>query len=273
MSALSGRHILVTRPVQQAQGFAAAVTQLGGIPVLFPLLEIRPVDHPANLQALALQLDQFDLAFFVSPNAVEHALTVLLSQQRWPEHLAVATVGPSSERALAAYGFKQIIAPQHRYDSEAVLELEAMQAVAGQKIIIFRGDGGRDLLGDTLTARGAIVQYCCCYHRSAPTVVPEAVIQLLHSRNLDGLTLTSSESVAHLGRLVASQLSPTLRDFLYQLPVFAPHARIITHATAAGFQRCIATAPGDQGLLEALISHFAPSGKMACQHLFQSELA
>jgi uroporphyrinogen-III synthase len=158
---LRGRSIVVTRPAGQADSLCAALAALGAEPLRFPLLTISPVADPAPLEAVARRLAEFELAFFVSPNAVNFALDVMLPVAPWPAELRVATVGKGSEAALAARGFTRVIAPQSGFDSESVLALPAFQAPAltGRRVLILRGDGGRDLLGDTLSARGAIVEY------------------------------------------------------------------------------------------------------------------
>jgi len=251
---LSGRHIVVTRPAGQADSLCAAVAARGGIALRFPVLAIGAVEDATALEGVADRLDAFDLAFFVSPNAVRHALEPILARRAWPAHLRVATVGKGSERALAEFGFAHVIAPQSGFDSEAVLALDAFQpaAVAGRHVVIFRGDGGRDLLGETLRERGASVEYVTCYRRYCPDLDPAPLLDLAASGHLDAFTLTSSEGVPNLVAMVGEAGWQVLKD----IAVFAPHPRIAAHARAAGFLRVIETPPGDEGLIAALESHF-----------------
>ncbi|WP_374487073.1 uroporphyrinogen-III synthase [Zoogloea sp.] len=250
---LAGRSILITRPAGQADSLCAALAALGGEPLRFPLLTISPVADPSPLQAAARRLGDFALVFFVSPNAVHLALDAMLPVLgRWPDDVSVATVGKGSEAALAARGFSGVIAPSDGFDSEAVLALPAFQpaAVAGRRVLILRGDGGRDLLGDTLKARGACVEYLTCYHRSGPADDFGPILTRARAGRLDALTLTSSESVGYLRALPEI---PALRE----IPVFVPHPRIATAAREAGFSTVIATGAGDQGLIEGLVGHFS----------------
>lgn len=254
LSSLGGRHIVVTRPQEQAESLCDAIAARGGIPVRFPVLAIGELDDHAALDAVCARLEAFDLAFFVSPNAVRHALTRILAARRWPAKLTVATVGKGSERALAAYGFERVVAPREEFDSESVLRLPEFQpeAVRGARVVIFRGDGGRDLLGETLRERGAEVEYVTCYRRFRPEIDPAPLIALASRGALDAITLTSSEGVGNLVATVGAQRLPALRA----TPVFVPHPRIAAHARAAGFARVIETPPGDDGLIAALESHF-----------------
>ena len=252
---LAGRHVVVTRPAQQAQHLAELIAAAGGEAVLFPVLSISAIEDKAPLLALAARLDQFDLAVFVSPNAVEHALTPLLGTRPWPAYTRVATVGKGSERALARFGLTGVIAPSLRFDSEALLQLPEMQQMAGRRVIIFRGDGGRELLGETLVARGAQVEYLSCYRRGRPAADASPLLALWRRAQLDALTVTSSEGLRNL----RAMLDVTGRQFLSQTPLFVPHSRIGEEAAKLGLTRVIATPPGDEGLVAGLIEHFGAS--------------
>ena len=155
--ALRGRRIVLTRPAGQNEGLAELVRAAGGEPVVFPALEIRDLDDPGPLLAAADRLDGYDLAVFVSPNAVDRAMNAIRSRRAWPAGLRAATVGAASEQALARHGVTDVIAPSGRFDSEALLAMPALAAVGGKRVVVFRGDGGRELLGDTLRVRGATV--------------------------------------------------------------------------------------------------------------------
>ncbi len=245
---LAGRRIVVTRPLAQSDTLAAAIRALGGEPLIFPLLTIESLADTAPIAALAERLDQFALAVFVSPNAVTHALAHLRSRP-WPAGLRVAALGKSSERALAAQGFKQVIAPQERYDSEALLELAPLQAAVlrGHRVIIFRGNGGRELLGDTLKARGAEVEYLCCYRRGQPAA-SDATRALWSEGRIDAVTLSSSEGLRNLWDMLDS----AGRRRLARLPLLVPHARIAEEAVRLGLNGVVLTGPGDAGLSDGL---------------------
>ena len=147
---LSGLNIVVTRPREQAVSLAQRIEQQGGNAVLFPLLEISPVADAKPLRTLIARLPEFNLAIFISPNAVRYGMEAILAVGAIPPALKIATVGQGSARALRDLGVEKIIAPQDRFDSEALLALPELQQVAGWRVIIFRGDGGRELLGDSL---------------------------------------------------------------------------------------------------------------------------
>jgi len=254
-AALAGRHIVVTRPAAQAQVLAESIEFAGGIPVLFPLLEIDNIDDPQPLLAVADRLTEFSLAIFISANAVNKALNIILDKREWPPQLRVATVGKSSERELQHFGIDNVIAPSDRYDSEALLALPGLQAAAigGKRVVIFRGDGGRELLGDTLTARGARVEYVQCYWRNKPKFDAAPLLQRWARSQIDALTVTSSEGLHNL----YDMLDETGRQYLRKTPLFAPHQRIVDAARELGLPQVILTAPGDAGLVEGVTDYFA----------------
>lgn len=249
---LAGRHIVVTRPKSQAAHLAEALVAAGARPVLFPVLTIEPLADETPLLELAARLDDYDWAFFVSPNAVEHALRPMLARRAWPAKLRVACIGKSSEQALAAFGIAPVLVPRQRFDSEALLELPELAQVQGRRMIIFRGDGGRELLGETLIQRGAHVDYQTCYRRGQPKADPAPLLKLWQEGQCDALTLTSSEGLRNLFIL----LGKLGQAWLKKTPTFAPHARIVEQARQLGLRELILTGPGDDGLMVGLSEYF-----------------
>jgi uroporphyrinogen-III synthase len=243
---LAGLNIVVTRPREQAGPLAERISRAGGHPVLFPLLEISPVADPDLLQKIAARLNEFDLAIFISPNAVRYGIAAIGAVEKLPQKLRIATVGQGSALTLRDLGVQNIIAPQDRFDSEALLALPEMQDVRGLSIVIFRGDGGRELLGDTLKARGAAVEYAACYLRAKPA---QGIEELL-AANPDLLTVTSSEALSYLWDM----LNEDDRAKLTTLPLFVPHERIAEAARKLGWRDVICTAGGEDGLFGGLLS-------------------
>jgi uroporphyrinogen-III synthase len=142
MSVLAGKRVLITRPREQAPVLERLVRDAGGEPVCVPAIEILPVADPAPFHALAARLAEFDLAIFISRNAVHRALD-LMAGKPWPPGLKVATVGQGSRAALEQRGFAHVIAPAAQSDSEALLALPELSAVRGRRVAIFRGEGRR----------------------------------------------------------------------------------------------------------------------------------
>lgn len=252
-SALAGRHIVITRPAGQATHLADALVAQGAHPVLFPVLAIAGLADVTPLLDAAIRLDQYDWAMFVSPNAVDHALGTILAERAWPAGLRVATVGHSSEQALARHGIGKVVAPTERFDSEALLALPEFAAVRGKRVVIFRGDAGRDLFGDVLKERGATVDYVTCYRRTRPALDPAPLLKLWGEGSLDALTVTSSEGMRNLYEMVGK----LGQGWLKNTPTFVPHARIAEQARTLGLHNVVQTGPADAGLLAGLNEYFS----------------
>lgn len=243
---LAGLKIMVTRPRDQAEFLAQRIEQAGGIPLLFPLLEIAPVEDDKRLLEQASRLPQFDLAVFISPNAVKYGMRAIRAAGNIPPALRIATVGQGSAKALRELGVADVIAPSERFDSEGLLALPKLQDIDGWRVMIFRGDGGRELLGETLRARGASVEYAACYRRSKPQWDANALLDAAP----DAITVTSSEALCYLWQIFEKQH----RDNICGIPLFVPHKRIADLARQQGWQWVQMTDAGDEGLLSALIA-------------------
>ena len=250
---LAGCGIVVTRPAQQSGPLAERISAAGGHPILFPVLEIIDTPDLQPLIDVSARLEVYQLAVFISPSAVVRTMSQVLPRRIWPARLRVAAIGKGSVRELERFGVTGVIAPARYFDSEHLLELPELQTVAGQRVAIFRGDGGRELLGDTLAARGARVDYIECYRRTRPDADAAPLLQAWAGDALHAVTITSSEGMRNLFAMVGQ--SGQLR--LQQTPVFAPHPRIAAVARELGCNAVIDTAPGDDGLMDALFRHFA----------------
>ncbi len=243
---LAGLNIVVTRPREQAVGLARRIEQLGGKPLLFPLLEIEAASDDRGLREQLSLLKQTDLAIFISPNAVRYGMAAIRAAGELPASTKVAAVGQGSAKALREMGIDNVLAPTTRFDSEGLLALPELQDVAGLRVMILRGDGGRELLGDTLKARGATVAYVTCYLRSKAKLDAGALL----AAKPDALTVTSSEALDCL----REQLGVAGAADLASIPLFVPHARIADAARQQGWRQVVVTGSGDDGLLSGLIA-------------------
>ncbi len=245
MGPLAGLRIVVTRPRDQAATLAGKIVAAGGEAILFPLLEIAPIADPGALDALVARLPEFDLAIFISPNAVRYGLRAIRATRDLPPSLKIAAVGQGSAATLRDEGVLKVIAPQERSDSEALLALPELQNLQGWRVAIFRGEDGRELLGEILKARGARVEYAACYRRSKPR---RNMADLLDTQP-DALTVTSSEALQFLWE----GLDETARKQVAAVPLFVQHERIAAAARNLGWREVNVTGSGDDGLFAGLV--------------------
>jgi uroporphyrinogen-III synthase len=246
---LKGAGILVTRPARQAAGFAGRIAALGGTPVIFPAIVILPPEDSAALEHAHAALGDYDFAVFVSANAVEYGAP---DARRWPASLVAFAPGPGTALVLADAGIANVRVPESSFDSEGLLALPELAAPQGKRVVIFRGEGGREHLGDTLRTRGAQVDYVACYRRTPPQAGAAGLAEAFARRRIDAVTITSSEGLANLWGVA----DPSTRAAWQACPTFAPHPRVAARARALGLQ-AVETAGGDAGLIAGLLEWFA----------------
>ncbi|MGK5048043.1 uroporphyrinogen-III synthase [Janthinobacterium sp. GB4P2] len=254
--------VVITRPAAQAGPLAARIAALGWPVTLLPLLEIHALDGEeecAQLQAVLARLAEYDLVAFVSPNAID---CVFAHLPAWPSGLPLAVVGEGSRMALGAYGVTEanatITSPLDtaRSDSEHLLLALDLPALRGKRVLIVRGDGGRDYLADGLRAAGAEVEFVIAYRRKVPKLTPalRATLENLLQHNNDWI-ITSSEALRGLLALLEELDGKKIAVAkMQQQHLIVPHARIAQTAAALGFARVTLTGSGDAGVLAALQS-------------------
>lgn len=242
--------VLVTRPAGQAHRLCDLIEAAGHECIRLPTIEIQPAADPYRLDAIADTLEDYDLAVFVSVNAVQMGLERILDQRDWPEHTQIATVGARSAEALTAYGLSVDLVPEHRYNSEALLALEELEDMSGRSVVIFRGNGGREVLCDTLQERGADVEYVEVYRRVCPAVDTDLMRRLLQPGYLDYITITSNEALQNLFAMAGSEGQVVLR----QIPLVVVGERQARLAAQLGFVHAplLAEHASDAALVAAL---------------------
>jgi uroporphyrinogen-III synthase len=248
--ALAGRGIAITRPADQAKALSDLIVGSGGKPIPFPLLDISPLDDYTVFDRVLAGLPECDWAIFISTNAVQQGMPrVAARYPNIPPGLHFAAIGPATAEALGRYGVDRVLVPTDRYDSESLLALPEMNDMQDRRVVIFRGVGGRELLAETLRARGAEVVFAECYRRVNPQRDTGELPLLWQNGQLHALVVTSSEALRNLLQL--ADATPWLRDTL----ICVNHPRIGEIARANGLHVAVADAPGDEAMLQCLIHH------------------
>ena len=243
--------MLVTRPTHQANALCEAIENLGGSAIRFPVLQIDDVDDTSLLNQQIDSLDSYDIAIFISPNAVKKAVNLIQARKKWPNNVKIAAVGKTSAKALDSLGLIADIFPSRRFNSEALLSLEEMQDVSGKNIIIFRGEGGRELLAETLKSRGARVEYAECYKRSKPKADVSVLLKHWARGEINIIITTSNEGLHNLYDMVG-QLG---RQWLIKTPMIVISDRGADLALQLGFKQrpIVSSQASDEAIVNALI--------------------
>ncbi len=265
MNSLDGLRIVVTRPAVQAGALAAMIRSAGGVPVLFPTIDIAGLTDPRELDAALDALASFDLVVFVSANAVQHAFARLTARGLvWPVHVRAAATGPATAAKLVeqwspSLPAHPVIHPATRFDSEGLIAELARQKLAPQRVLIVRGTGGREWLLDHFTRAGVAVQAVASYARVCGTANPASLLQQARQGHIAALTVTSSEGGENLVAMLANDAAVVTRS----VPVFVPHPRIAARMRALDCARVVETAGGDAGLMAGLTDHFVKAARPA----------
>ncbi|MBA3581513.1 MAG: uroporphyrinogen-III synthase [Gammaproteobacteria bacterium] len=254
---LAGRHIVVTRPAHQADNLCAQLEKAGAVVWRFPSLDITPLVDAAHIQAALQKLKPHDWLLFVSRNAVTLTATHLLQYLQTTERPRIIAVGAATAQCLQELGIALTFAPPAPYNSEALLAHELLQHVQHQQILIVRGQGGRELLRETLEQRGAHVSYLEVYRRDAADLPIALITQLsnaLAQHTIDALIITSEASLHALIDALAIKDTPPV----WQTRLVVISERLYTVARSLGFNGdiWIAQTASDEAIINCLQNGF-----------------
>lgn len=267
---MSIQTIVITRPSGQAQQLSEALISSllnsdinkEDLPkiISLPLLTIVPRNDEALEQRITCALKNTDLTIFISPNAIECVMRLL--HKSWQDYsekpIPIGVMGGSSQQALRHHGIGMegfptpVLIPQHndQWDSEGLwAELQKLNwDWSKRKVIIFKGEGGRDWLADTLKAVGASVESVAVYSR-VPLDIDSPVWEIIHKIDFSQSLwlLTSSEAVRYLGTVIKDQFPQTLN----RASAICPHHNIADAAGKIGFGEVFTCEPGDTALINA----------------------
>lgn len=210
------QHILVTRCSPQGEELCSLLEKQGAIAHHIPTLDIQP--HAVNVKFL-----QPDIAIFISVNAVKYCPLQQLSSS-----VKCYAVGEATARALMGRGI--ITQYAREGNSEGLLALADLQNVHNKKVAIFCGVGGRELLYETLCARGALCQRYEVYQRHCAIKEMNRLQNLLKSTSINCVICTSGENLLCLQKLAGTHVTR-----LYSIPLVVISKRVAEIAYASGF--------------------------------------
>ena len=254
---MQGLTLVVTRPRDQASRTASTLRKAGADIIEFPVLDI------ASIEASLAPHDMASASgvIFVSANAVAHGLPVLLRAGNIASDVQIFAIGRATATALMDAGCQNVVSPQQSIDSEGLLALGQLHKVEGRHIILVKGQselGGRTVLEQTLTARGARITVLECYRRApiVPTLAArESLQKSLASDRVHGCFALSVETLDSLMNIFAiMHISP---QTLMGVVLLVPHSRVADAARARGFDK-IAEVPLAEAALTATLADLKP---------------
>ncbi len=250
MTAARLSRVLVTRPAEQAGPWVERLRERGIAAEALPLIEIAPPADAAALRSAWAEMASFRLVVFVSANAVLHFFAERPPDLAWPDGTEAGAPGSGTAEALREAGVAAaaIVTPAAdaaQFDSESLWARLQGRAWRGARVLVVRGDGGRDWLAERLVAAGAQVDTVSAYRRLAPTFAGAERDRLEAAiADADAVWLfSSSEAIANLERAAGAGRWRAAR-------AVATHPRIAARARSLGFGVVVEAAPG----LEAVIA-------------------
>ncbi|KGY11030.1 uroporphyrinogen-III synthase [Vibrio tubiashii] len=221
--------VLVTRPGQQGRALCKLLSEVGIASHHQPLIDIQPGEQ---LKGLESDLFNVDIIIAVSQHAALATDTYLRQfSQTWPIRPTYIAVGQKTAHVLSNATQQKVHYPEIS-DSEHLLQHDELQAVARKRILILRGNGGRELIFDTLTTRGAIVEYREVYKRENLAFRSDLLVPIWQNDQIKQLVITSSGQLSYF----ISQLSAPQKNWLFTLHLYVPSERIAQQAREVGFQ-------------------------------------
>lgn len=249
---LAGCTVLVTRPRDRADGLIRRLTDAGARVEHFPTIEITPPEFPLSADSVRSQLEQCDIAIFISRNAAIYGLPLVRASGGWPDGIRIAAVGSGTASELASLGSRVDFVPGTGASSEALLDALASEEVDGRNIVIFRGNGGRELLAESLRSRGAQVTYLECYRRSLPDIDAQVLSELWAGDGIDAVIAASSEGLNNLNKLVKELDKPRLQV----TQVYVVSRAMVELCGDLGYNKVVLMdSPRDDDVLAALKKH------------------
>jgi uroporphyrinogen-III synthase len=242
-------HVLITRPLETSAPLIEKLLSLGIMVTHFPVITFKATTQQQAFHQAIATLPHYHIAVFVSQAAVHFTLPHILAT--WPElpSITFTAIGPSTKKALNDYGVLSVTIPENPpFESETLLKMPTFQAVSDQKILIFRGNGGRDLLKNTLETRGAAVQYIEAYERIQPSPPSEATINAWRHAPFDAIVLSSLDCLKHLLCLIGPDSA-----WLKECPTVIVGLRMFEVANKLGLKRLfIAKGADDASIVQVL---------------------
>lgn len=244
---LGGRTIWLTRPAAQVASLQQQLERLGADVLCLPMLVIEPVTPTGVNKQRLLDLDHYDLVFYVSSNAATLGLDAIHDYwPQYPAHIQNFAVGPGTAAVLQQRGL-DVAYPTERMSSEAMLALPQLQDITGKKALIVRGVGGREILAEGLQARGASVDYAELYRRLAPVHDAALLQQHYREHKPDAVVVSSAEALDHLQQCFAPL------GLWSALPLYVSSARLAAHAGNLGNSLSVVMAgANDAAIIQAV---------------------
>jgi len=240
---------LITRPRVKGEQLARQIEAANGAALCCPFIDISAGQQFDKVSSILEKLQPDDYIIAISDNAVNYANTSLINANKtWPQQINYIAVGPTTALSWQKYGINHARIPD-THDSEGVLKLLANASVEHKKIVILRGNGGRETMAEDLTQRTANVTYCEVYQRTAPSYDPDILINKWQQFAINSVIITSGEILGNLIKTIPYTALP----WILNLHFIVPSQRIAALAHTLGIKHVtVASGASNNSLFNAI---------------------
>ncbi|KEF30230.1 Uroporphyrinogen-III synthase [Marinobacter nitratireducens] len=259
MNALNRRRVLICRPEPEATRLAQQFREAGADARVFPLIDRQPLPETPERRTLILDIDQFSHIIAVSPYAARLLMEEL--DTWWPQipsGIRWYAVGAGTARVFAEHGINTR-KPALGWTSEALLALPSLASMENEKVLLVRGEDGRELIRQTLEKRGARVTALPLYRRRIPDYTADEANTVLGGFAPEAIVTLSGETLQNLIALCAKT-----GHNLYDRLLIVPADRVAEQARSAGFTNlCIPDSLADKDIVASVAAQLAANDKGA----------
>ena len=251
---MSAWRLLLTRHAEDCAALAQTLAAQGVASHCMPLLAIEALAETAEQRSTFAELQRYCAVIVVSKPAARIGLQLLARYATPTPDLPWFSVGAATAAVLAEQGLR-VHFPDSGDDSEALLALpalhQALAAASAPRVLILRGEGGREFLAERLRGQGVAVDYLPLYRRALPQYAPGELGRCVRAERLNGLVVSSGQGFEHLLRLAGDDWPALAR-----LPLFVPSPRVAEQARAAGAQIVVDCRGASAAALQAALEQF-----------------
>lgn len=248
--------VIVTRPLKQAELLAKEIESIGRHPIIFPLLDILPPEDKSRIDMALSHLDQYACVIFVSPSAIDSMMPLI---KKWPHEVSIGLVGEGSRLALSKYHDTvdgvRVFTPNdpEKSDSEGLSAVLPVAGLQHKRVLIVRGQSGRDLLGKFFENHDVAVDYLPAYQRVSPefTLARQQQLDAILKEKNDWI-FTSSEALHTLMAWIKQYGELHLVAKLQHQRIIVTHPHIEDTALRLGFSHVVLSGTGNKQLIAFL---------------------
>jgi uroporphyrinogen-III synthase len=251
MNILNQLYVMVTRPGLTGMTLCHQIQQAGGQSIHFPTIAFAPIQEHIFPKPCHTKLEEQDWLIFISPQAVYASMPKIAAcLSRLIKTVQFASIGASTAKILRNTMHVKVLCPETEWNSEGLLNLPDFQWLQGQKIMLIKGEGGRELLKNTLIARGALVSEFIAYKRIIPSIDTNECLSLLHQNIINVIVGSSFEGIKYLKMLVGQENW----SLIASIPLIVMSDRIKLLAHHLGFQTIWVTQNGTHASTMAMLA-------------------